>query len=32
MGKTAEGAIWLDKNFYQLMIISNFGEIQMIET
>ena len=32
MGKSENGAIWLDEKFYQLMIIGNFGEIQMIET
>ena len=31
MGKTEDGAIWLDKKFYLHMIIGNFGEIQMIE-
>jgi hypothetical protein len=31
MGKTENGAIWLDKKFYLLMIIGNFGETQMIE-
>ena len=31
MGKTADGAVWLDKNFYLLMIIGNSGEILTIE-
>ena len=32
MGKTENGAIWLDKKLFHLLIIGNFGEIQMIVT
>ena len=31
MGKTEKGAIWLNEDHCLLMIIGNFGEIQMTE-
>ena len=30
MGKTEKGAVWLNKNYFHLMIIGSFGETQMI--
>ena len=30
MGKTEKGAVWLNQETFLLMIIGNFGEIQMI--
>ena len=31
MGKTEQGAVWLDKKMLSLMTTGNSGEIQMIE-
>jgi tyrosyl-tRNA synthetase len=31
MGKTENGAVWLDKKFYHHTIIGNFGEILTTE-
>ena len=31
MGKTTDGAIWLDKKFFLLITTGNFGEILMIK-